>query len=150
MIAMGCMMIGRRGFVLAGVLASVLAGAATGLLPRSIARAQDAWPQRTLTIVVPFLAGGSADLVARIFGQHFQAKYGVSVVIENKGGAGGSIGTGMVAKAPADGYTLVLHQSRPLQQAPVRQRAGFRADLAVRALSQSSGGAKSAAGEKRG
>ena len=57
---------------------------------------------------MPFLAGGSADLVARIFAQHFQAKYGVSVVVENKGGAGGSIGTGVVAKAPPDGYTLVL------------------------------------------
>jgi tripartite-type tricarboxylate transporter receptor subunit TctC len=108
MIAMGSMMIGRRGFVLVAGLVAGLAAAATGLLPPAIARAQDGWPQRTLTIVVPFLAGGSADLVARIFGQHFQAKYGVSVVIENKGGAGGSIGTGMVAKAPPDGYTLVL------------------------------------------
>jgi tripartite-type tricarboxylate transporter receptor subunit TctC len=82
--------------------------AAALVLPPHIARGQDAWPQRTITIIVPFLAGGSADLVARIFGQHFQAKYGVSVVIENKGGAGGSIGTGIVAKAPADGYTLAL------------------------------------------
>jgi tripartite-type tricarboxylate transporter receptor subunit TctC len=85
----------------------IAAGAAL-LLPPHIARGQDAWPQRTITIIVPFLAGGSADLVARIFGQNFQAKYGVSVVIENKGGAGGSIGTGIVAKAPADGYTLAL------------------------------------------
>src|SRR5215831_748101 len=90
----------RRDFLLTGV--------ATGLLPGATARAQDAWPQRNITIVVPFLAGGSADLVARIFAQHFQAKYGVSVVIENKGGAGGSIGTGIVAKAAPDGYTLVL------------------------------------------
>jgi tripartite-type tricarboxylate transporter receptor subunit TctC len=85
----------------------LLAGAVAGLLPRA-AGAQDAWPQRNITIIVPFLAGGSADLVARIFAQHFQAKYGVSVIIENKGGAGGSIGTGMVAKAPPDGYTLAL------------------------------------------
>ena len=84
------------------------AGVATGLLPGGTVRAQDTWPQRNITIVVPFLAGGSADLVARIFAQHFQAKYGVSVVIENKGGAGGSIGTGIVAKAAPDGYTLVL------------------------------------------
>jgi tripartite-type tricarboxylate transporter receptor subunit TctC len=86
----------------------LLTAAAALVLPPHIARGQDAWPQRTITIIVPFLAGGSADLVARIFAQHFQAKYGVSVVIENKGGAGGSIGTGIVAKAPADGYTLAL------------------------------------------
>ena len=93
-------MMRRRDFLLAGV--------ATGLLPGGTVRAQDTWPQRNITIVVPFLAGGSADLVARIFAQHFQAKYGISVVIENKGGAGGSIGTGIVAKAAPDGYTLVL------------------------------------------
>src|ERR1700720_4959534 len=86
----------------------LITAAAALVLPPHIACGQDAWPQRTITIIVPFLAGGSADLVARIFAQHFQAKYGVSVVIENKGGAGGSIGTGIVAKAPADGYTLPL------------------------------------------
>src|SRR3984893_11974417 len=86
----------------------LMTAAAALVLPPHIARGQDAWPQRTITIIVPFLAGGSADLVARIFAQHFQAKYGVSVVIENKGGAGGSIGTGIVAKAPPDGYTLAL------------------------------------------
>jgi tripartite-type tricarboxylate transporter receptor subunit TctC len=94
------MMMKRRDFL--------MTAAAVGLLPQPIARGEDAWPQRTITIVVPFLAGGSADLVARIFAQHFQAKYGIPVVIENKGGAGGSIGTGIVAKAPPDGYTLVL------------------------------------------
>jgi tripartite-type tricarboxylate transporter receptor subunit TctC len=99
------MMTKRRDFL--------LAAAAAGLLPRPRARAQEAhaqeaWPQRNITIVVPFLAGGSADLVARIFAQHFQAKFGISVIIENKGGAGGSIGTGIVAKAPPDGYTLAL------------------------------------------
>ena len=86
----------------------LMIAAAAGLLPRPIARAQDAWPHRNITIVVPFLAGGSADLVARMFAQHFQAKFGISVIIENKGGAGGSIGTGIVAKAPPDGYTLAL------------------------------------------
>jgi tripartite-type tricarboxylate transporter receptor subunit TctC len=82
--------------------------AAGSLLPQTIARGQGAWPQRNITIVVPFLAGGSADLVARLFAQHFQAKYQVPVVVENKSGAGGSIGAGIVAKAAPDGYTLVL------------------------------------------
>jgi tripartite-type tricarboxylate transporter receptor subunit TctC len=66
------------------------------------------WPQRPVTIVVPFAPGGSADLLARILQQHMQAKIGVPFVVENKSGAGGSIGTGFVAKAPADGYTLLI------------------------------------------
>jgi tripartite-type tricarboxylate transporter receptor subunit TctC len=89
----------------------ILAAFAALLLIASPAPAQDgnaAWPQRQVTIVVPFAAGGSADLIGRILQQHLQAKTGVSVVVENKSGAGGSIGAGFVAKAPADGYTLLI------------------------------------------
>ena len=86
--------------VLAVAIAAILNVAAP-------AQAQD-WPQRQVTIVVPFAAGGSADLLARILQQHMQAKFGVPFVVENKSGAGGSIGTGVVAKAPPDGYTLLL------------------------------------------
>ena len=93
-------MLRRRDF-LTGIVAA-------GVAPALSARSQGVWPQKPVTIVVPFGPGGSADLVARIFAQHFQARHGVPVVIENKGGAGGSIGTGMVAKAPSDGYTLVI------------------------------------------
>jgi tripartite-type tricarboxylate transporter receptor subunit TctC len=86
--------------------------AAAVLLIASPAGAQDGnsvtWPQRQVTIVVPFAAGGSADLIARILQQHLQAKTGVPIVVENKSGAGGSIGAGFVAKAPADGYTLLI------------------------------------------
>jgi tripartite-type tricarboxylate transporter receptor subunit TctC len=71
-------------------------------------RAQDMWPQRAVTLVVPFGAGGSADLTARILATHLQAKLGVPFVIDNKGGAGGSIGAGFVAKAANDGYTLLV------------------------------------------
>jgi tripartite-type tricarboxylate transporter receptor subunit TctC len=82
------------------------------LLIASPAGAQDGssvtWPQRQVTVVVPFAAGGSADLIARILQQHLQAKTGVPIVVENKSGAGGSIGAGFVAKAPADGYTLLI------------------------------------------
>src|SRR3954453_7350721 len=66
------------------------------------------WPQKQVTVVVPFAAGGSADLLARILQQHMQATLGVPFVVENRAGAGGSIGTGYVAKAPADGYTLLV------------------------------------------
>jgi tripartite-type tricarboxylate transporter receptor subunit TctC len=88
-----------------GILAAF---ASAFLVTASPALAQDAWPQRQVTIVVPFAAGGSADLIARILQQHLQAKTGVPIVVENKSGAGGSIGAGFVAKAPADGYTLLL------------------------------------------
>jgi tripartite-type tricarboxylate transporter receptor subunit TctC len=74
---------------------------------RAPAQAQD-WPQRAVTIVVPFAAGGSADLLARILQQHMQADLAVPIVVENRPGAGGSIGTGYVAKAANDGYTLLI------------------------------------------
>jgi tripartite-type tricarboxylate transporter receptor subunit TctC len=90
----------RRMFAPALAAALVFAAAA--------AHAQEPWPQRPVTIIVPFAAGGSADLLARILQQHLQAKFGVPFVVENKSGAGGSIGTGFVAKAPADGYTLLV------------------------------------------
>jgi tripartite-type tricarboxylate transporter receptor subunit TctC len=85
---------------------SVLALAA--VLAISVPAAAQDWPQRQVTIVVPFAAGGSADLLARILQQHMQAKYGVPFVVENRSGAGGSIGTGYVAKAAPDGYTLLV------------------------------------------
>ena len=87
---------------------SLFAAAFAGLLVLlSPAHAQN-WPQRQVTIVVPFGAGGSADLLARILATHMQVKYNVPVVVENRAGAGGSIGTGYVAKAAPDGYTLLL------------------------------------------
>src|SRR6266436_2876115 len=81
---------------------------AVALVVSAAAHAQDGWPQRAVTLVVPFGAGGSADLTARILSTHLQARLGAPFVVENKGGAGGSIGAGFVAKAPNDGYTLLV------------------------------------------
>jgi len=78
------------------------------MLVAAPASAEESWPQRQVTIVVPFAAGGSADLLARNLVQHMQAKYGVPFVVENRSGAGGSIGTAYVAKAANDGLTLLL------------------------------------------
>jgi len=61
-----------------------------------------------VTIVVPFQAGGSADLLARILQQHLQADLGSPFVVETRSGAGGCVGTAYVARAPNDGYTLLL------------------------------------------
>jgi tripartite-type tricarboxylate transporter receptor subunit TctC len=81
--------------------------ATIGLLA-SPANAQPRWPQRQVTVVVPFAPGGSADLLARVLQQHLQAQTGIPIVVENKAGAGGSIGAGYVAKAPPDGATLLI------------------------------------------
>jgi tripartite-type tricarboxylate transporter receptor subunit TctC len=88
-----------------GFLASCIAAVFAALAP---VHAQENWPQRQVNVIVPFSAGGSTDLIARILTQHLQAKFNQSFVVENKGGAGGSIGTGQVAKATNDGYTLLV------------------------------------------
>lgn len=87
---------------------SIVAALLALLLAHAAARADGAWPQRPVTIVVPFQAGGSADFLARLVQQHLQANLGKPFVVENRSGAGGSIGTAYVAKAAADGYTLLL------------------------------------------
>ncbi len=94
-----------RHFTRRGVLA---AGAATVFTP-TILRAQDKFPSRPITVVVPFPAGGTTDLLARIFAQKLTEAFGQPVVVENTGGGGGSIGADKVAKAAPDGYTLLLH-----------------------------------------
>ena len=72
------------------------------------AAAQAAFPTKPITMIVPFPPGGLADLVARPVAEAMSRELGQPVVIENKGGAGGGIGMGLVAKAPADGYTLLM------------------------------------------
>src|SRR5262249_33487960 len=82
--------------------------AAVALMLPAAAQAQDGWPQHAVTKGGRVGAGGSADLTARILQTHLQTRLGAPFVIENKGGAGGSIGAGFVAKAPNDGYTLLV------------------------------------------
>lgn len=77
--------------------------------PTGIAWAE--YPERSITLVVPFVPGGANDIVARIIYQPLSDALGQPVIIENRGGAGGSIGTGVVARAQADGYTLLLAPS---------------------------------------
>jgi tripartite-type tricarboxylate transporter receptor subunit TctC len=66
------------------------------------------WPNKPVRIIVPFPPGGTTDVVARLLGQRLSEQWGQSVVIENRTGAGGNIGADVVAKAPADGYTLLM------------------------------------------
>jgi tripartite-type tricarboxylate transporter receptor subunit TctC len=73
------------------------------------ASAAHAWPDRPVTVVVPFAAGGPTDTVARLIGEPMTRELGQQVIVENVGGAGGTLGAARVAKADADGYTLLLH-----------------------------------------
>lgn len=70
--------------------------------------AKAAYPERPITLVVPFPAGGSTDLVARVVADRMGKSLGQQVVVENKGGAGGNIGAAQVAKAEPDGYTILM------------------------------------------
>jgi putative tricarboxylic transport membrane protein len=72
------------------------------------AGAQDLWPSRSVTVVVPFAAGGNTDVLARIFAERMSRRLGQQFVIENKAGAGGTTGIVSMTKAPADGYTLAV------------------------------------------
>ena len=87
-------------------LLASLAVAAAGALPLG-ALAQN-FPTKPITIIVPFSAGGTTDILARIVGQGLTTELGQSVVVDNKPGAGGNIGGSLAAKAAADGYTLFM------------------------------------------
>ena len=81
-------------------------------------RAQD-YPQRPIKLVVPFAAGGNVDVTARIISTRLGELLGQPVVVDNRGGAGGSMGATAVAKSPADGYTLLMGASGPLSVNPI-------------------------------
>ncbi len=87
-----------------------LLGAAAGLLATP-ALGQGTWPERNVTFVVCFPPGGSTDTSARLVAQGVAEIIGRNVVVENRGGAGGNIGIGVVARAPADGYTMLVASS---------------------------------------
>lgn len=93
--------INRRHLIAAGG-----AALATPFLPR-LASGQAAWPSRTIRMVVSYPAGGQTDLLARAFGDYISKQVGQTVVIENKAGASGSIGTAEVARAEPDGHTII-------------------------------------------
>lgn len=84
--------------------AALIAATALG----AAAPAQAAWPERPVTIIVPFPAGGGTDTFARPLAQQLGMQLGQSVVIDNKGGAGGTVGAAVASKAKPDGYTFFM------------------------------------------
>ena len=83
------------------------------------------WPQKPIRIVVPYAPGGSADTLGRLIAKHLGDAFRQTVVVENKGGAGGIIGSALTAKSAPDGYTLVVSGIGSHVIAPVDQPAGF-------------------------
>ena len=99
------------------------------------AHAQPAYPSKTITMIVPFPPGGVADTVARPVAEALGRELGQTVIVENRAGAGGALGIGQAARAPADGYTLLLSLSsisilpeadRILERKPVYKLADFK------------------------
>ena len=83
-----------------------------------LASTAHAWPDKPVTLVVPFPPGGSTDLIARTLAPKLQEKFGGSFITDNKAGATGTIGAGLVARAPADGHTLLVSSLGPYVIAP--------------------------------
>ncbi|MCO6417457.1 tripartite tricarboxylate transporter substrate binding protein [Siccirubricoccus sp. KC 17139] len=91
----------------------------------ALARAQTAWPSRPVTLIVPYPPGGSSDNVARPIQLPLSAALGQNIVIENRGGAGGSIGAAAVAPAKPDGYTLLVWPTAVLTISPHMMRLPY-------------------------
>ena len=94
----------RRRFMAGAAAAALFAGA----LPSAMAESASSFPSKPITIIVPFSAGGTTDILARLIGQKLTERWKVAVVVDNKLGAGGNIGTAQVARSAPDGYTLVM------------------------------------------
>ena len=102
-----------------GMCTAVLAmGLALSLAPSMASAQGDAYPSHPIVVVVPFPAGGPTDGSARLFAQAMSTALHQSVVIENRPGAGGTLGSALVARAPADGYTLLWGSTSTLAVAP--------------------------------
>lgn len=83
------------------------------------------WPTRPITMVVPFAAGGSTDITARMLAEKLGGILGQNIVVENKTGAGGNIGAAAVARATPDGYTILLHTSTLTANVSLYKNMGF-------------------------
>ena len=94
----------KRRMLLQATMASTAFLSTLGIL---LAWAQDKWPSKPINYIVPFPAAGTTDILARLIGQKLGTALDTTIVIDNKGGAGGSIGSEIASRAPADGYTML-------------------------------------------
>jgi tripartite-type tricarboxylate transporter receptor subunit TctC len=98
------------------------------LLWPAVAAAQADWPNRSVTAIVPFPAGGATDNLVRAFAQRLSEALGQPFVVVNHGGAAGAIGTGLVAKAAPDGYTFLFGPANPLTIVPNLRSTSYALD----------------------
>jgi tripartite-type tricarboxylate transporter receptor subunit TctC len=94
-------------------------------LAPSVSQAQETWPNRAMTFIVPYAAGGYTDLVGRLTARYVEKALGKPVVIENRAGAGGIVGTQAVASAAPDGYTFCVCSIGAVSIAPFAQKVGY-------------------------
>jgi tripartite-type tricarboxylate transporter receptor subunit TctC len=105
------------------MLRLVLAICAAALVAVAPASGQETYPNRTIKVVAPFPAGAPVDSVARLIADRLERAWGQPVVVENRGGGGGIVGTNSVAKAAPDGYTLLLTSTSPIAAAPALNKS---------------------------
>ena len=97
----------------------------TALLVTAMSAAAQAWPAKPVKMIVTYPPGGTVDVVARVIAPKLSARLGQPVVIDNRAGAGGAIGGDLVAKSPADGYTIMLDASNHSQNPALRSKMPF-------------------------
>jgi len=97
----------------------LIAGMAVTILMSGAHAADSDYPTKPIRFICPYVAGGAADIFSRTVGQKLTEAWGQTVVVDNRGGANGGIGTELVAKSPPDGYTLLLGNSGPITVNPV-------------------------------
>ncbi len=92
--------------------------ATLGLAALGLPAAAQSWPARPVRLIIPYPPGSGTDIVGRVLGQKLQGAWGQPVVVENRPGAGGTLGTDAAAKSPPDGYTMLISDVGPLAMAP--------------------------------
>jgi tripartite-type tricarboxylate transporter receptor subunit TctC len=120
------------------LLKRLLASAATLVLGTGLAQAQapaPAWPNRHVTIVVPFPAGGNTDTMARLSADFLSKRFNESFIVENRPTAGGIVAAAQIAKAPADGYTLFFATASQMVILPMLQKVNYNYDTDFKAVS---------------
>jgi tripartite-type tricarboxylate transporter receptor subunit TctC len=105
------------------ILARTIAALLALLLLCDVARADDAYPSKTINLIVPFPAGGSTDVIGRLVAEGLRRILGQAVVVDNRAGAGGSLGTAAIAKAPPDGYTIGIGTASTLAINPATYKS---------------------------